>query len=283
MPQVISREGDCATVGTWAELTSLGSSGTMPRPAVGKGITRIRDLFVTHGDGVSVLTANGGGRFLRFSGATRDGEQIIGIGGWGMLNTGNTGFYFLHPVVLYKDVNIALKAGEELIVEGMQSGTDHGGPTIGYTAICDSGPAPVRNFITREGDITALDTDTALTVIPGSSSTGMITVPFNGKITRLFGCYGHKLPLATAAGGTAFVKLGNEGGFEGPDIYLPVGGVGSLSTTVGTQGGFHEPIVAPQDVVCKQGQAINVRGQQVGVDHGTARPWVTVEFTKVGT
>lgn len=280
--QYITREGDCPTVGTFAELLNLGSSGELPRPVIGKGMHRIRDLILASGDGVSVLTACGGSRVVKLKGATVHGDQVIPFLGWEMLNTGNCGFHLQTPAVYIPNVNIAVTPGEELEVLGLQTGTDSGTPTVGYTAVLDKQQAPKRRFISREGDITTLNTDTALTTIPGSTTTGHVQVPFDGTLTRIIANYANILPLATATGGSVFTELRSEGGFEGQAITLPIGGAGNLITTTGHTSGWHRPLILPFNRPVKQGGAIHVRGQQVGVDHGTPRPCVCLEITDSG-
>lgn len=279
--QVITREGDATTVNTtWAELTTLGSSGTMPRPQIEKGIRCIKHMLATVGDGVTVITACGGPFAIRLRNATRYSEQVITVQGWGTLVPANSGVCRMKEAFWMPDVNIAVDEGKELIIEGAFSGVDSGTPTFGVTLFCTEEDAGERYYISRLGTCTAIDTDTACNGQFGTATTGNITVPCNGVIERALGVHATSIPLNTAAGGSTFITLRNEGGFDGPDIVIPCGSQESMLTTTGNTSGVNLPIDVPLKRVCKQGGVINARVEMVGVDLGSTCSACTVCFRK---
>lgn len=259
-----TREGPCATVNVWSALVTCGSQGTVNAFTVPAGYRSIKELWFTWTDGAPADTS-GGVIAVKLSGpGLVYGDQFFVVGGNGKEETGNSGAAEGMTPVKYK-VNIAVEPGGEIWAYGAQYGTDSGTPEPACTAVWTKDTAPERYYVIRMGACTALDTDALLQVVVDTTLGNISIPPQCHKIYSVFGAVGG-IMLATASGGTAYVRLRN-GIKQGEQVYL-AGAMANLSTTTGVSGGYTIGLQT-QCELDLTGQPITPYGCQNGVDWGT--------------
>lgn len=132
----------------------------------------------------------------------------------------------------------------------------------------------VYAVISRENDITALDTSTGLTEL-GADSPGAITVPNASKITEIrIGCAAD-LTADTLLGCSTGLHLSGSCGEQW--IAGPVGAfAGAAATSAGA--GIHKPVIRLCSIPVVPGEQINAYGFMHGEDIGSLRMMVTLVF-----
>lgn len=136
----------------------------------------------------------------------------------------------------------------------------------------------MTDFITVEGDITAVDTATGFTT-QGSITTPSRQVPAGvSKIKRIVASI--VADLAAAGGAVFFLRLGGKGVRNGEQLIL-LGAAGGQAAQAGSD-------QAPQvgipielddvDIDVSAGDTITVQAEMAGSDLGTARGPITLVF-----
>jgi len=267
----VAREGAFGTVNTWAALSTLGSSGTVNSIVVPGGMNSIKEIW---GEFCEPVPADTSGAIIcvKLTGAgLRYGDQRFILGGMGKEETGNTGYSSgITPVKL--KTNIAVTPGAEIWVFGAQYGTDDGTPEALVGLVFSSESAPERYYFTRMASCATLDTDNALVADVDQAAAGAIQVPGSCRHIYSITTATHGICLATASGGTSFIRL--RGALAGGELVMCAGGMGCLSTTTGVSGGYVKAVQVPTMVDIVAGGQLNAYGTQSGVDWGT--PYVAV-------
>ncbi len=268
------REGAFGTVNTWTALTGKGSGGTVNAMTVPAGMNSIRELWVTFCEPVPADSA-GGLICVKLTGTgLKFGEQKFLVGGLGREETSNNAYSDgMLPVKL--KVAVATNPGGEIWAWAAQYGTDMGTPEAAVQPVWSSEAAPERYYVIRMAACGTLDADTALSA-DVSDTPGVIQVPGHLKhiysiTTATGGVY-----LATATGGTSFVRL--RGALKSGELVICAGAHGALSTTTGVSGGYSFAVQVPTMVEITGGGQISAYGDQSGVDWGTPYIGVGVEL-----
>ena len=131
-----------------------------------------------------------------------------------------------------------------------------------------------KEYRSRNGTVTALDTKTQLTELGSETSPGPLLVP--AGTSRLIGAYVVAAGNYASAGSAGvLVRLEGAGLPEGPEV-LAVCAMGGNSTT-GIQGAM-KPIWIPLGVPVTPGNEILVFAEMVGADIGQIEVGVTLVF-----
>jgi len=134
-----------------------------------------------------------------------------------------------------------------------------------------------KQYRTREGEATSVDTKTQLTTVGSESAPGPLLVP--AKATRLLGMIvAIAGDYAAVGSASCFVRLEGAGLPKGPEVFA-VGALGGNSTT-GIQGGMSAEYI-PIDVEVTPGNEILIFGEMAGADIGSVAFVVTLVF-KIG-
>lgn len=131
-----------------------------------------------------------------------------------------------------------------------------------------------KQYRTREGEATAVDTKTQLTTLGSSSAPGPLLVPTGVRTLEKI-IVAVASDHAAAGSASAFVRLEGPGLPEGPEII----GVGALGYNITTGG--HTAMAAkeiPLDVPVKPANEILVFGEMAGADIGSVHFHVTLVF-----
>lgn len=131
-----------------------------------------------------------------------------------------------------------------------------------------------KQYRTREGSVTAVDTKTQLSTLGSETAPGPLLVPAGAKTLKAlifaFGC-----DLSVAADGAYLVRLEGPGLPEGPEVIT----IGSSGVPVATGGVYamtakrvelNVPVTASNEIL--------IFGENVGEDTGTTTIGVTLEF-----
>lgn len=132
-----------------------------------------------------------------------------------------------------------------------------------------------KQYRTREGSVTAVDTKTQLTTLGSETAPGPLLVPASaGKIMAIivaFGC-----DLSVAADGAYIVRLEGPGLPEGPEtITIGASGVGVATGGCYAKAADRIPLEIPVTVA----NEILIFAENVGEDTGTTTVGVTLEFS----
>jgi len=131
-----------------------------------------------------------------------------------------------------------------------------------------------RQYRTREGEATALDTKTQLTTLGSEAAPGPLMVP--QKATRLIGILAVAMENFAAAGSfSAIVRLEGPGLPKGPEVIAI--NAGGYNITTGGQCAVCAQFF-PLDVEITPGQEILIFGEMCGVDVGQVSFGVTLIF-----
>jgi len=135
----------------------------------------------------------------------------------------------------------------------------------------------VFNVISREADVTTLDTLTPLTE-QGANSPGDITVPVASHITEIRVGIGADLTADTLEGCTVCLKVSGNG-LNAPDSYIGVAAcqfAGAAATSATTL--LTNPIIIPCKIPVIPGNKIALDGVFHGEDVGSLRIMATLVF-----
>lgn len=277
MKQYRTREGDVTAVDTKTQLTTVGSD-TAPGPLmVPKGMKFITAVIVSAIQNMAAATSSS--TFIRLEGpGMLTGPQTLAAHAGG--NAVATGGNFGHRAVKLP-VSFEVVEGNEIQIFGEMAGTDIGGTGVIVTLEFSDTATPnskTNKTITVEGDLTSVDTRTALTT-QGSVSSPSMVVPSGMTVID-------KIIVAAASEGLAdgkqtwFVRLGGNA-VQGGEQVIAVGSSGRIAVQAGSD-------AAPQVVIpfiledlqiaVNAGDTISVWAEGAGDDTGTGRAVVTLAF-----
>lgn len=132
-----------------------------------------------------------------------------------------------------------------------------------------------KQFRTREGDATAVDTKTQLTTVGSDTAPGPLMVPNNMKFITGVIVSGIQ-NMAAATGYSGFVRLEGPGMSNGPESLAVVAG----GNAVATGGNFVTKAVRlPVNFPVTPGNEIQIFGEMAGTDIGGTGFVVTLEFS----
>lgn len=132
----------------------------------------------------------------------------------------------------------------------------------------------MKQYRTREGDVTGIDTRTQLTTVGSETAPGPLLVP--QKATHIIGVIvAHCSSMAAATGYSAFVRLEGSGLKNGPET-LAIGAGGMAVATGGNAA--VKPVMLPLNLEVIPGQEIQVFAEMAGTDVGLISVGVTLVF-----
>ena len=133
----------------------------------------------------------------------------------------------------------------------------------------------MKQFRTREGDATAVDTKTQLTTVGSDTAPGPLLVPKGMKF--ITGVIVSAIQnMAAATGFSAFVRLEGPGLQNGPEAFA----AGAGGNAVATGGNFVlRAVRLPVNLPVVEGNEIQVFGEMAGTDIGGTGLVVTLEFS----
>lgn len=131
-----------------------------------------------------------------------------------------------------------------------------------------------RQYRTREGEATAVDTKTQLTTLGSEAAPGPILVPAGAKrLVGLIVAASENFAAATSYG--ALVRLEGPGLPEGPEVF----GVATGGVPVATGGnGVNPATMISVDIPVTPANEILIFGEMVGTDVGQVSIGVTLIF-----
>jgi hypothetical protein len=133
----------------------------------------------------------------------------------------------------------------------------------------------MKQFRTREGDVTAVDTKTQLTTVGSDTAPGPLMVPQGMKfITGVVVAAIQN--MAAATGFSGFVRLEGPGLQNGPESLAVVAG-GNAVATGGN--GVNKAVRLPINLPVLEGNEIQVFAEMAGTDIGGMGAIVTLEFS----
>lgn len=133
----------------------------------------------------------------------------------------------------------------------------------------------MKQYRTREGDVTALDTKTALTTVGSDTAPGPLMVPQGMKfITGIIVAGVQNMAAATGASG--FIRLEGAGLDNGPETFA----VFACGNAVATGGnGVNKGVRISVNLPVTEANEIQVFGEMAGTDIGGMGYAVTLEFS----
>ena len=132
----------------------------------------------------------------------------------------------------------------------------------------------VKQYRTREGEATAVDTKTQLTTVGSETAPGPLLVPQGTKkLAELIVAVSSDFAAAGAA--ATLLRLEGPGLPEGPEVIS----LGAMGFNIATGGHAAEAVKKiPMDVPVTPGNEILVFGEMVGTDIGSIHFQVTMVF-----
>lgn len=133
-----------------------------------------------------------------------------------------------------------------------------------------------KDYRTREGSITAVDTRTALTTLASATAESPANIPVPKDKTKLIGAIVAVGPDYAATGSASFfIRLEGDGLKDSPQ-YIPAGAFGG-SVATGARS-VNRAVEVPLDVDVIPGNTIAVSAEMAGADIGTVAAGVTLVF-----
>ena len=131
-----------------------------------------------------------------------------------------------------------------------------------------------KQYRTREGDMTAVDTKTALTTVGSDTAPGPLLVPRGMKF--ITGVIVSAIQnMAAATGSSTFIRLEGPGMSNGPEsLAVHAGGVPVATGGNAAQKAFRIPVNFP----VSEGNEIQIFGEMCGTDIGGTGAICTLEF-----
>lgn len=282
----IAREGDVSAVDTWTALQAKGATsvGDIKVPIDAKALSRI-DAVVS-----ADMDTPAGGL------ACVIGFRMTGNG----IMTGGIHRYLLHAFtaggktageaacrsrVISMPTKIPVKGGNEIALEAIMLGEDVGTVTVQIilTFTKELRENGIEDGDFREGDITAVDTDTILTAV-GSTTLGNVKTPVERSlIAALVGV----LAADVGADNTATVRAAAMYSVQGPALKeggtfnVPGEAIQITATTTGVFITAMEPDPSPIDLPIKGGNELELHAMLIGEDPGQATVAVGVLYGTV--
>lgn len=279
MKQHRLREGDVTAVDTKTALTTAGSD-TAPGPLLVPGsmkfITRVRVAAIHN-----MAAATGFSGFIRLEGpGMASGPQTLAViaGGCNVATGGNATL----PLVEIP-VNFPVAEASEIQVFAEMAGTDVGG--MGFAVGLefsdkDNGGETDMRTITVEGDITSVDTRTALTT-QGSVTAPSMIVP--AGYTKII-----KIVAACAAEGLAdgkqtfYLRLGGNA-VQGGEQLIPLSASGRIAVQAGSDSApslMRAAVLEDVEIPVSPSDTLSVWAEGAGDDTGTPHVVATLIFGK---
>lgn len=279
MKQYRLREGDVTAVDTKTQLTTSGSDtapGVLVVPQGMKFITGIRVAAVQN-----MAAATSYGALIRLEGpgmANGPESFAAGAGGNNVATGGNA--VVEHTFI---KVNLPVTETNEIQIFGEMVGTDVGslGFIVGLEFSDAAGEGSAENkTLTVEGDVTAVDTRTAL-LTQGSVTSPSLLVP--AGYTKI-----DKIIVAAASEALAdgkqtyFLRLGGNA-VKGGEQLLPISASGRIAVQSGSDSApqiCYPTLLENLDIEVSPSDNISIWAEGAGDDTGTARVVATLVFAK---
>lgn len=133
----------------------------------------------------------------------------------------------------------------------------------------------MKQYRTREGDVTAVDTKTQLTTVGSDTAPGPLMVPQGAKF--IVGVIVANIQnMAAATGFSSFIRLEGAGMVNGPES-LAVGAGGNAVATGGNA--VNKAVRIPVNFPVSEGNEIQVFAEMAGTDVGGLGFGITLEFS----
>jgi len=273
------REGDVTAVDTKTALTTAGSD-TAPGPlTVPQGKKFITAVIVSAVQNMAAATGFSALIRLEGPGMSNGPESIAVAAGGNNVATGGNAAKEVRRIA----VNFPVTEANEIQVFAEMMGTDIGGMGVvvglEFSDAVGEG-AGEHKTLTLEGDITAVDTRTALNT-QGSVSTPSKLVP--AGYTKI-----DKIVVVGAADGLAdgkaslFLRVGGNAVLGGEQL-IPVSTVGRIAVQAGSDAApqLCSPIVLENlDIAVSPSDNVSIWAEAAGDDPGTAYVCATLVFAK---
>lgn len=133
----------------------------------------------------------------------------------------------------------------------------------------------MKQYRTREGDITAVDTRTQLSTVGSETAPGPLLVPQSAKFI-VGAIVNHVSSMAAATSYSAFIRLEGAGLQNGPET-VAVGAGGMAVATGGNAAAY--PTMIPLNLPVIAAQEIQIFGEMAGTDVGLLSMNVTLVFS----
>lgn len=131
-----------------------------------------------------------------------------------------------------------------------------------------------KQYRSREGTVTAVDTKTALTTLGSETAPGPLMVPSGAKMIKAVIAVA-QADFAVAADGAYIVRLEGSGLPEGPEVFA----VGASGVAVATGGQNNRPAKRFEvDIPVTPSNEILIFAENTGEDAGSIAVGVTLEF-----
>ncbi len=279
MKQHRLREGDVIALDTKTQLTTAGSD-TAPGPLmVPAGMKFITAVTVSAIQNMAAATGFSGFIRLEGPGMKNSTESVAVVAGGNNVATGGNGVSKATRISL----NLPVNEASEIQVFAEMAGTDIGGMGVvvglEFSDTAGEGEAEMRT-LTLEGDITAVDSRTALTA-QGSVATPSLLVP--AGYTKII-----KIIVACASNGLAdgkqsfFLRLGGNA-VQGGEQLLPISAAGRIAVQAGSDSApqICTPVILDNvDIPVSSSDSVSVWAEGAGDDTGTAYVVATLVFGK---
>lgn len=131
-----------------------------------------------------------------------------------------------------------------------------------------------KQYRSREGEATAVDTKSALTTLGSETAPGPLLVP-SGVAKLAYAIVAAAAQIAAATGCSALVRLEGSGLKDGPEV-IPAGAFGAAVATGSEE--TTEPVQIPLDVPVVSGNEILIFGEMCGTDVTQVSFGVTLVF-----
>lgn len=279
MKQFRTREGDVTALDTKTALTTLGSDTAPGSLMVPAGMKFITGVIVAAIQNMAAATSYSA--FARFEGpGMQNGPEslVIGAGGNNVATGGNA-----VTEATRIPVNFPVVEANAITLFAEMCGTDIGGlgVIIGLEFSDAAGPgAAEHKTLTFEGDVTAVDTRTAL-LTQGSEATPSNLVP--AGYTKI-----DKIVVAGASEALAdgkqvfFIRIGGNA-VKGGEQVIPVSAAGRIAVQSGSDSApqvCYPRVIDDLQIEVSPSDNISVWAEGAGDDTGTARVAVTLVFAK---
>lgn len=133
----------------------------------------------------------------------------------------------------------------------------------------------MKQYRTREGDVTAVDTRTQLSTVGSETAPGPLLVPQSAKF--IVGILASQISsMAAATGYSAFVRLEGAGLQNGPETVAI--GAGGMAVATGGNAAI-KPVFIPLNLPVISAQEIQIFGEMAGTDVGLLSMNVTLVFS----
>jgi len=273
------REGDVTVLDSKTQLTTAGSDASPGALLVPQGMKFITGLLVSAVQNMAAATGFTGFIRLEGPGMVNSQESVAVVAGGNNVATGGNA---VNPVKRIP-VNFPVTEANEIQVFGEMCGTDIGGMgvVVGLEFSDAAGEGSSENrTMTVEGDVTAVDTRTALTS-QGSVATPSLIVP--AGYTKI-----EKIIVAAASDGLAngkqsfLLRVGGNAVLGGEQV-LPISTAGRIAVQAGSDSAPQicaAVILDGLEIEVTPSDSLSIWAEGAGDDLGTAYVVTTLVFGK---